>query len=733
MTPRFLIAVVLVALSVNLEIRAQGETRSAEARRVREALADDRPGVDAESDDELRRSIEDLGDMVVVAARREVEVFFTPATVERLGAFDVHQRLAATSFPDALRELTGVQIQKTGPGLASPFLRGLTGFRTVALIDGVRLNHAALRDGPNQYWNTIDALALDRIEVVKGPSSVLWGSDAIGGSIAAFTESLDYGTRDASPTFGGRAYYRFGLADTSHVGRVSFHVGHDDTFAARVGITYRDHGDIDAGGGFSEQPGTGYTADNVDFKLGFKLHEKARIELTVQTVNLNNVPRTHSTVDGVSFHGTTIGSDRRRDFDQERDLVLLTAFLDDGPFYDRAELRLGWHRHEEIQDRIRSSGRRDLTGFRIESLIVGSQFEKSTRIGDMVFGAELQVEFVDSFRSRFEPSSGVTTTFVQGPIADNSTYLTLGVFAQNTIDLGAVGELTLGVRFTHVDVEADRVAVPGTSGVSSLEDDFQSIVGSLRLLTPINDVLNVYAGVGLGFRAPNLSDLTRFDAARSNELEIPAPGLDPEQFLGFELGAKLATGRVTAELAGFYTELFDTIIRRPTGTSIDDELVVTKDNVGDGHILGVEFRGAWDFCDDFTAWGNFTWIDGVVDTFPTADPVIEREAITRLQPITARGGIVWQPAETGFRAEFAVDVVAGQDRLNTRDRGDTQRIPPGGTPGYTLYHLRFAYDLCEERSVFLNLENLGDKNYRIHGSGSQEPGFNAVLGFDFRF
>jgi len=81
----------------------------------------------------------------------------------------------------------GVMVQKTGHGQGSPYIRGFTGFRTLLMIDGIRLNNAVFRDGPNQYWNTVDPFSIERLEVVKGPSSVLYGSDAIGGTVNVIT------------------------------------------------------------------------------------------------------------------------------------------------------------------------------------------------------------------------------------------------------------------------------------------------------------------------------------------------------------------------------------------------------------------------------------------------------------------------------------------------------------------------------------------------------------------
>lgn len=88
-----------------------------------------------------------------------------------------------------LRDVTGIMIQETAFGQGSPYIRGFTEFRNVFLVDGIRLNNSVFREGPNQYWNTVDPFSLERLGVVKGPGSVLYGSDAVGGTVNAISKS----------------------------------------------------------------------------------------------------------------------------------------------------------------------------------------------------------------------------------------------------------------------------------------------------------------------------------------------------------------------------------------------------------------------------------------------------------------------------------------------------------------------------------------------------------------
>ena len=94
--------------------------------------------------------------------------------------------------PEALSGTTGVFVQKTNHGGGSPFVRGLTGNQTLLLMDGIRLNNATYRYGPNQYFNTIDAWTVSKIELARGTGSVQYGSDALGGVIQVFTKDPSF-------------------------------------------------------------------------------------------------------------------------------------------------------------------------------------------------------------------------------------------------------------------------------------------------------------------------------------------------------------------------------------------------------------------------------------------------------------------------------------------------------------------------------------------------------------
>jgi outer membrane receptor protein involved in Fe transport len=122
-----------------------------------------------------------------------------------------------------------------------------------------------------------------------------------------------------------------------------------------------------------------------------------------------------------------------------------------------------------------------------------------------------------------------------------------------------------------------------------------------------------------------------------------------------------------------------------------------------------------------------------VDTYPTSEPVQVREYMSRLMPLTGQARLRWQPVGEPFWLEGVVDAAAKADRLSSRDKRDTQRIPPGGTPGYVVGTLRSGLTVMESMQLTLALENLTDEDYRIHGSGVNEAGRSVVVQAEWMF
>lgn len=671
-----------------------------------------------------------IPEVIITATRSENTAADIPALVKTLSSRQMDERQVRT-FPEALRETPGVMIQKTANGQGSPFIRGFTGFRNLMLIDGVRFNNSTFREGPNQYWNTIDPYALGSVEILPSQGGTLYGSDAIGGTVNAFTKDSGFLSEAEGGFFAhGRADYRHSTAERSHVQHVEGSIGQGQRWGLHVGATLSQFADVRDPQGL--QPRTGYDQWAYDVRFDLALDDHWQFTAVHQQVGQNDVWRTHNTIYGRSFNGTTIGNNQLRLFDHGRSLsyIRLAARELDGPI-DAASLTLSFQTAAEEQFRISGGGARTFNDVDVSTLGLDLQFESDSPIGRLVYGIDYYHDWLETDGA--DPFAGA--------VADDAGYDLLGIFLQDQIDLGSRFHLILGGRYTHVRADAGKFqgrdpATGAVTGVTSFSDEYQNLSGSVRFLIDLDDRdrFQIYGGVSQAFRAPNLSDLTRNDFSQTAVVEIPSPGLSPETFTTFEIGLKAQTDSVTASLGYFYTRIEDMIVRRVVVPAIPPaNTLVSKSNVGTGFMQGVEFSLRWQIDANWSVFGHIAWVEGVTDQFIGNTPQIQPEPLGKITPLAGYAGVRWQSTDRRLWTELVCLSYGEAARLNAADAADTSRIPTSGTPSFFLLSLRGGCQVSENLILTASLDNLLNETYRFHGSGSNEPGFGATLGATVKF
>jgi hemoglobin/transferrin/lactoferrin receptor protein len=277
-------------------------------------------------------------------------------------------------------------------------------------------------------------------------------------------------------------------------------------------------------------------------------------------------------------------------------------------------------------------------------------------------------------------------------------------------------------------VSGSDPATPGN--VISVDDSWRSFAASVRALRPVAPGWGLFGGLSQGFRAPNLSDLTRLDD--TSGVETPSPDLDEETFLQAELGLKAREACWSGQIAFWHTWIDDLIVPSPTGRLIGSTPEVRKDNVGDGWVQGVDAEVSVRVLDEWTLAGAATWQRGRVDQIGTDGRVVRRP-LSRLMPLTFAATATYEMPGAGWRAWVSGRFADRQDDLSLKDETDSERIPPGGTPGYGVVSLGMSVDVADGATLALAVENVFDTEYRVHGSGVNEPGRSLVLSLDLRF
>ncbi len=641
-----------------------------------------------------------------------------------------YQERGARTFPESLEELPGVGVQKTGPVQGSPFLRGLTGFRNVMLIDGIRLNNSVFREGPNQYWSTVDGYLVDRLELIRGPSSVLYGSDSMGGAVLAYTKQprFEEGTHLHAGTI-----FRYASAEQSYSAREEFY-GNSGDFGWFLGGTHRDFNDTDGGRHYGRMENVGFDEYDGDVKLLYRLSPASKLVLAAQHHRTNEAPRWHRTADSRSWHGTTAGTERRDDFDQGRNLYYLQYHGNyKEALVDVAKVSLSLHQQEEKEIRVVANGNKTVREMEVATPGAWLQLGKETPVGYLTFGVDAYLDRVSS--SGYDRNAaGVLTPLNRGVVADEGAYFSLGVYLQDEFKIGSL-DVTPGVRFSRIEAEADEVdpVVAGSAAPDTFDDDYSAVTGSLRLLYHVSENWKAIAGWGMGFRAPSFDDSTVVGVAGSGSIDVGGPDLDPEKSHTFDLGVRAQYDGWGVTAFAFYTILDDFIQRVPVDIDGTGPIDFQRDNVAKGWIYGFEVSAFLKLTEEITAFLDWGYARGRVDQVTTAGVDVGDQPLSKVPPSLAHVGARYEPKDSRAWVEGLATVADKQDHLSIGDGADPQRIPPKGTPEYTAYTLRGGYRVTGSVNVTAAVENIANRDYRSHGSGQNEPGTNFILGMDLRF
>ena len=181
------------------------------------------------------------------------------------------------------------------------------------------------------------------------------------------------------------------------------------------------------------------------------------------------------------------------------------------------------------------------------------------------------------------------------------------------------------------------------------------------------------------------------------------------------------------EAFAWYADYQDKISSRFTGqVTPEGRLVVQSDNLNSATLYGLESGMRWFASETLEFYATLNYTRG-----EESDPDGTTAPADRVPPLNGRAGLAWY-AGTDWRLEPYVDFAGPQDRLSPRDDEDP-RIDPEGTPGYGTLNLLVGWQPADQWALTLRLQNLGDKNYREHGSGIDAPGRNVGLSVDYLF
>jgi len=669
--------------------------------------------------------------LFVTSERLKVTTLEKANTIYQIDEFEMEQKLPR-NFPEALANTPGVMIQKTANGQGSVFLRGFTGYRTLTLIDGVRYNNSVYRDGPNEYFSLIDINTMKSIELLNGPASALYGSDAIGGTLNLQTKESGFFSEEKDKYFmHGSNQIRYATAENSFVNRTEFEFGQGEKWGVIGGYSIKNFGNVEAAD-LGKLPYTGYDEDAFDVRFDMAINDQWELTLAHQNLQQDDVWRTHSTIYSKSWHGTEVGTDLRRLKDQKRQLnYMKLSGYEINSYLDAAILTVSHQQWKEDGDRVKANNKRIDDFFESNMYGIDLQLESSYKQVNFTYGLDYYQDNVDSGRTDYLADGAVDEVRIQGPIGDDSKYGVFGSYIQARFDLSSRLSMSLSSSYSYVSAEIGQFEDPVTNAAASYDDswsDVSSAVKASYLLTE-DGSKSVWAGISQSFRAPNIADISRYGKSRSNETEVAALGLSPEHFLTYETGFKLSHSDTQFNATYYYTDIKDYITSTPTGNVVDGLTEVSKQNSATGYIQGVEADIKYQWTRNFNSSMNFTWLEGYLTRATTTGSASTvTEPFSRIMPMTLGAGVEWMSNDKSWWVGSDLTLADKADKLSEGDKGDTQRIPPGGTPAYQLLNVYSGWHANKNLLLTFQINNLLDEAYRSHGSGSNEPGVNFIFG-----
>jgi len=653
-----------------------------------------------------------LEEITITSSRRDINSFNMPEVVGVVKSSDT-DRTNAVTLPDALSYGAGVHIQKTNLGGGSPFIRGMTGKDVLILIDGVRFNNSTFRYGPNQYLNTIDPEMIDHVEIVHGPGSVMYGSDALGGVINIITRKPGaYG----GGKLRGSLRTVFGSQDMSFLNR--FDVGGKLGFLnAEGGITTRKFNDVDGGGDIGKQKHTGYGDMNWNIALS-STRGKATFGVYASQCDQQDVPRT----DKFLYNNTSYMYDPQR-------YTFINTYYDHVRPFRGAELvrfsvssirqtegvtqyTIGKTERKINRDNIDTFG---LNGNAISSLGLSNTF---------VYGFEYYADRVSSSAYKFDSQTG-KTSFRQSNFPDGSTFSSYGVYAEDRFDHFRRVTATIGLRYSGFHTKSD---LPDYGLFEDRVGDF-TWSGSLSWL--VTETFRANVKISRGFRTPNLDDTVVLSRETGVGIDIPSTDLKPISVMDYEVILKARKKNLEGDIAFYYMN-YDGLIARekaPYKGSMyldnnengifdsGDEPYWKRVNIGNAFIWGVEHSLS-------TSYREFTMRETLTYTF--GEDTDSNQPIRRIPPLKAYVGI-GRELTAKLDAELVFRLASRQDRLSLEDKEDN-RIPEGGTAGYAVIDIRSSLKASDNASLYCVLENLTNQEYKEHGSGIWGPGRGIRVG-----
>ena len=697
-------------------------------------------------------------------------------------------QLNAQNTGDLLINTGKVFVQKSQQGGSSPILRGFEASRILLIIDGVRMNNAIYRSGHLQNVITTDQNSLARVEVMYGPSSTTYGSDALGGIIHLITKApLLSGDKKFVTT--GTSFSRYSTVNSEKTFHFDISLG-GKKFAWFQGYNFSDFGDMKMGRNYlKDYPDFGRRRDYIDRingidsivknsddrvqkfsgfkqwdvtqKFLFKQNSKISHLLNFQLSNSTNVPRYDRLQDKRNFGGAIGNVLRYAEWyygPQKRYLGSYEFNVSKAGFFDEIKANINYQFIEESRQ-TREYRRYDRFDSQVEKVkVFGTTLSGRKLMGrnELVLGTDVQLNDVKSRASRTNLTTGMVsklnTRYPDGKNKMNSA----GLYAQHIYKFKD-GKLVLndGIRFQLTSLKSNVMDnsffnLPDTAVVQNNK----AITGNIGIVYTANQKTTLRTALSSGFRVPNIDDLSKvFESnTAARQVVLPNANLKPEYTYNIDISlTQQLVPNVSLELTGFYSLFRNAIVKAPFRLNGQDSLeyngvnsqILASQNVNRANLFGFNVGLTGKVLKFVTFSTSLSFTDGKYKTDPSkkssvyekqpnglyaiVNKNVSSKPLDHIPPIIGKTSIAFQNKKINTELYALHNSWKRLDRYNADGEDNAQYATAQGMPAWVTLNLKGTYSVKKYLQLQVGIENIFDKNYRTFASGFSAGGRNLIF------
>jgi hemoglobin/transferrin/lactoferrin receptor protein len=686
----------------------------------------------------------------------------------------------AQNTGDLLINTGKIFVQKSQQGGSSPVIRGFEASRVTLVIDGIRMNNAIYRSGHLQNVITVDQNMLQRVEVMYGPASTIYGSDGLGGIIHLQTKNPVLSGTDKKMTTHGAAFARYSGANNEKTIHAHASIG-GNRVAWLQSYTFSDFGDMKMGRRYPDrypdfgrrsfyidringidsvvknnddrvQKFSGYRQWDITQKLLVRQSGNVQHLLNFQYSNTNNVPRYDRLQD---IRNGTLRFAEWYYGPQKRLLAAYELNATDVGFMDELKVNVSYQDIEESRQ-TREYRRYDRFDSRVEKVKVGglaASFRKKWTANELTAGMDAQLNQVRSSATRTHINTGTVTSLdTRYPDGRNSMDYA-GIFAQHLYK-SPNGKWVFndGVRLQWVMLRSN---IDNNSFFRLPDTVFSqkhiAVSGNIGVIYNPHKNTRLSLSLATGFRAPNIDDLAKLfeSSTAARQVVVPNGNIQPEYTYNIDLSVtQQLANKGSVELTGFYTLLRNALVKAPFRLNGQDSIVydgvrsqvLANQNSNRGYLFGFSASLVYNITQRLTLSSDLSYTFGRFETDPSvASSVFEKQAngtyslvrrnvrskpLDHIPPLIGKTALVYQAYKWRMELFALYNGWKRLNQFNADGEDNAQYATPDGMPGWVTANWRGSYNIHKTIQLQAGVENIFDRNYRYFASGFSAPGVN---------